>query len=276
MEADCIAVPFQHGTLQIIAEQDARNTTKHLERLSVAAQEVLHAGIEAEVQEELPRIAQHHHERHQRPPCTADLDAAKMAPVDLGLFAWQAAQTQIGLGRAARAVLGDEVTEVIGAAAVAAFMHHGKQAAGRQCWELLKCLQDERQVGVDRRRPRRRSGTRQTGLHQHAAHYAVVHVQLRGDGADAPFLDMVVAQDLRLDLGRGYHGALGSVRSYSAPRRRSRRRRNPWRSRGRQARPHQWQCVVARSGGSAGETSPHGTDAVPPASRAEATGAGEP
>src|SRR5215212_3856611 len=98
MEADRIALPFQHGTLQIVVEQDARNTTKHLERLGVAAQEVLHAGIEAEVQEELPRIAQHHHERHQRPPRAADLDAAKMAPVDQGLFAWQAAQTQIGLG----------------------------------------------------------------------------------------------------------------------------------------------------------------------------------
>src|SRR4051794_22558873 len=57
MEADRITMPFQHGTLQIVVEQDARNTTKHLERLGMAAQEVLHASIEAEVQEELPRVA---------------------------------------------------------------------------------------------------------------------------------------------------------------------------------------------------------------------------
>ena len=53
-----------------------------------------------------------------------------MPPVDLPLLAGQAAQTQIGLRRRARPMTGDEVAEVIAAAAVAAFAHHRVQPAG--------------------------------------------------------------------------------------------------------------------------------------------------
>jgi hypothetical protein len=59
----------------------------------VATQEVLHAGIEEEAQEDLTRVAQHHNERHQRAPCPADFEMTEVTPVDLGLFAGQAAQT---------------------------------------------------------------------------------------------------------------------------------------------------------------------------------------
>ena len=72
-----------------------------------------------------------------------------MAPVHLRLLARQAAQPQIGLGRTARPVQGDEVAEVIGTAAIAACVHHGEQAAGGQGRELLQRLADQRQVGVD-------------------------------------------------------------------------------------------------------------------------------
>jgi hypothetical protein len=59
----------------------------------VAAQEVLHAGVEEEAQEDLARVAQHHDERHQRTPCPADFEVAEVSPVDLCLFAGQRAQT---------------------------------------------------------------------------------------------------------------------------------------------------------------------------------------
>ena len=102
MEADRIAAPFQHGTLQIVVEQDARHAVPGGEGADVAAQEVLHPGIEEEAQEDLPRVAQHHDERHQRTPCAADLQMTEVPPVDLRLLAGQAAQTQIRLGRTAR------------------------------------------------------------------------------------------------------------------------------------------------------------------------------
>jgi len=50
------------------------------------------------------------------------------------------------------------------------------------------------------------------GLRQHAPHHAVMHVQLAGDGAHRPFLRVVVAQDLRLDVRRCRHGRVPSAR----------------------------------------------------------------
>ncbi|MNL70276.1 hypothetical protein D3C87_1952520 [compost metagenome] len=62
----------------------------------MASQEAVHAGIEEEAQVDLPRPRQHHHEGHQRPAGTADLQMAEVTPVDLSLFAGQRAQAQIG------------------------------------------------------------------------------------------------------------------------------------------------------------------------------------
>ena len=97
----------------------------------MAAQEVLHPGVEEEAQEDLARVAQHHDERHQRTPRAADLEMAEMSPVDLCLLAGQAAQTQIGLGLRTRPMAGDEMAEVIGAAAIAALAHHRHTAGWR-------------------------------------------------------------------------------------------------------------------------------------------------
>ena len=73
MEMDRVATPFQHCTLQVVVQQDAWNATPRGEGIDVAAQEVLHAGIRKEAQEDLARVAQHHDEGHQRTPCPADL-----------------------------------------------------------------------------------------------------------------------------------------------------------------------------------------------------------
>ena len=59
----------------------------------MAAQEVLHAGIEKEAQEDLTRVAQHHDERHQRPAGPADFEMAEVSPVDLSLFPGKRTQT---------------------------------------------------------------------------------------------------------------------------------------------------------------------------------------
>ena len=50
--------------------------------------------------------------------------------------------------------------------------------------------------------------TRQASLRQHPADHVVVHAQLPGDGASAPSLDMVIAQDLCLAVRRNDHDAL--------------------------------------------------------------------
>jgi hypothetical protein len=95
---------------------------------------------------------------------------------------------------------------VIGAPAIAALAHHREQAAGGQHRELLQRLADQRQIRVNLRRPRRGADPGQPSLRQHTAHHAVVNMQLAGNGADGPFLGVVVAQDLHLDVRRRHHG----------------------------------------------------------------------
>jgi hypothetical protein len=100
------------------------------------------------------------------------------------------------------------VAEVIAAAAVAALAHHRVQPAGGQGRELLQGLMDEGQIGLDLRATCRRSDPGQAGLDQDPRHGAVMHMQLAGDRANAPFLDMIIAQDLRLQIGRDGHAVL--------------------------------------------------------------------
>ncbi len=52
---------------------------------------------------------------------------------------------------------------------------------------------------------RRRPDPRQPGLRQHSPRHAVVDVQLARDGADRPFLGVIEAQDLCLDVRRRHH-----------------------------------------------------------------------
>jgi hypothetical protein len=48
----------------------------------------------------------------------------EVCPVDLGLFAWQSAQTQKGFGLWTWSQACDEMPEVMGTAAVTALVHH--------------------------------------------------------------------------------------------------------------------------------------------------------
>jgi len=152
MEADRVAAPFQRRALEGVMQQGARNPAPRGKGSHVAAQEVLHPGVREEAQEDLARVAEHHDERHQRAAGPADGEVAEVPPVHLRLFPRQATQAQVGLGFGPRPVAGDQVTEVIGAAVVAALAHHRIQAAGGQGREGFERLADERQIGVDLRR----------------------------------------------------------------------------------------------------------------------------
>lgn len=102
------------------------------------------------------------------------------------------------------------MAEVIGATGVTTFANHPVQATGGERRKFLQGLRDERQVGVDLRPALPGADPGQAGLCQDAADGAAVHVQLPGDGADPPFLDVVVAQDVRFEF-RGY-GHAGFLR----------------------------------------------------------------
>ena len=83
VEADGIAMALQHDALQVVVPELAGHTLPRLEGLDMAAQEVGHRSIEIEVQEEAARVAQHHHEGHQRALGAPDPHLAEVRPVDL-------------------------------------------------------------------------------------------------------------------------------------------------------------------------------------------------
>jgi hypothetical protein len=272
VEADGLPLALQHGALQVVVEQHPRHAAKGLEGPGMAAQEVLHAGVEEEAQEYLPRIGQHHDEGHQRAAGAAYLEMPEVAPVDLGLFAGQGAQAQVGLGRRARTVQGDEVAEMVRPARVAALAGHLVQAAGGEGGELPQRLPEEGQVGVDLRGALRMPGPGQAGLGQHPLHGAVVQAQLAGDGADAPFLGVVVTEDLGLQfLGNGH--AVFLLRLLVGG---TRRGRKPNRTAPAQRQPQKSQCRAATDAGLAGVCGRRAATIEFAASRPSGGGTGEP
>jgi hypothetical protein len=202
VEADGVAHALEHGALEVVVQQHARAAAEGGEGLGMAAQEAVHPRVEEEAQEDAPRVTQHHHEGHQRAARAADMQMAEVAPVDLRLLARQSAQPQERLGRRARAHAGDEVAEVVRVAAVAALADHREQPRGGQRRVAVQRLQDERPVRVDAAGSQRRSRRRRlAGVREHAPHGTVVDVQLAGDGAHAPALGLVQAQDRGAQVG---------------------------------------------------------------------------
>lgn len=68
IEVDGLAVAFKHCALEIVVLDDAAAAAEDLEGFDMPAQEVLHARIEVEAQEDAARPGKHHHEGHQGAP----------------------------------------------------------------------------------------------------------------------------------------------------------------------------------------------------------------
>jgi hypothetical protein len=200
METDGIASALEHCAFQIVVEQRSRHATPRREGRFVATQEISHARIEVEAQEDLARVAQHHHEGHQSALGPAEGEPTKVRPVHLGLLAWQAAKAQIRLGLRPGPIVGNQMTKVVGAAAEAALSHHGVEPAGGEARVALEYLAHKGQIGIDQRGTMRPHAFGQPRLGEHSIDGAMVHPELPGDGADRPLLHMEVAQDLRFEL----------------------------------------------------------------------------
>ena len=206
VEAHGVAHALEYGALEVVVEQDPCAPAIGDEGLGMAAQEAVHPGIEEEPQEDTPRVAQHHHEGHQRSACSADLQVTEMSPVNLGGLTRKGAQPQEGLGRWARAHAGNDMAEVLRAAAVAAFVDHREQPCGGERGELDQGREDEVAVRIDATGPQRRSRRGLAGLREHAPHGIAMHMQLAGDGAHAPAFGEVQAQDLCAQIGMDNQG----------------------------------------------------------------------
>ena len=134
-----------------------------------------------------------------------------MSPVDLGLFAWQRAQTQIGFPCRSRAQPSDDGTEVIGGARITTLAHHLVEAARAQGGELRQRLDDKGQVGLNHGGPYRLLRHRHPGRCEYTADGRVMHAQLGGDSADRPVLGVIEAQDLSFEGARDHRRSLRSA-----------------------------------------------------------------
>ncbi|MBT1159491.1 hypothetical protein J1C56_28405 [Aminobacter anthyllidis] len=150
-------------------------------------------------------MAQDDDEGHEWAPRPANLQMSEMTPVGLGLLARKRAQAQISLGLGARPVAGDHVTEVTAVTAVTPLNDHAVKTGSRQAGKGLQGLKDEREIGVDLAGSGLRAMGHQPGSGKHSMNGVVVDAELPGNGASAPLLDMVIAQDLGLQLRRYGH-----------------------------------------------------------------------
>ena len=101
------------------------------------------------------------------------------------------------------------MAEVIRPAAVAAFPQHHIEPAGGEAWELRQRLADERQIAVNLGPSPRPVDFGEAGLADHPQHRVAVDAQLRRYGPGTPFLDVVIAQNLRFEVrGDGHFGFL--------------------------------------------------------------------
>ena len=162
----------------------------------MAAQEVVHPGVEVEAQEGAARVTQHHHEAHQRALRAPDPDLAEVGPVDLGLLAGQGLEAQIGLGHGSRPLGRDHVAEVALAPPVAALDRHLVEPGGGQPGPDRQGLADEGQERIDHRRPAPSQMHGLSGGRHRALDRGVMNAELAGDRADLPLLGVIQAQDL--------------------------------------------------------------------------------
>jgi hypothetical protein len=89
MKADRVAASFEYRTLKVVVQQNARYARLGGKGGDVAAQKTVHPRVRKEAEKNLPRVTEHHDERHQRALRAADLQMSEVSPVDLALFTGQ-------------------------------------------------------------------------------------------------------------------------------------------------------------------------------------------
>jgi len=89
-----IATPLQHRTAQVIVKDNSRHTGPGLEGMYMAAQEVLHALVEEELQIQRSRVGKRDHEARQAATGAAYGDFTEVRPIDLSLLGLKHMQPQ--------------------------------------------------------------------------------------------------------------------------------------------------------------------------------------
>jgi hypothetical protein len=91
IESDGVCHAFQHGALQIVILDDARNPAEEMKGVEVSTNEALHPRVEIESHEYHAGVGKYHHEGHQGAFGISHGEFSEVGPIDLGLLAWQSA-----------------------------------------------------------------------------------------------------------------------------------------------------------------------------------------
>ena len=142
MKVDLIAAPFQHGTAEIVMKNHTRLARPSLKGVNMAAQEVLHALIEEELQIQRSRVGKGDDKAGQTPAGTTDHDFAEVRPVDLRLLGRKDMQAQERF-RPSGPQVGHGTPQLDDAALIAALADHLVDAGGAQSGILVQGLADE-------------------------------------------------------------------------------------------------------------------------------------
>jgi hypothetical protein len=86
VEQDVRVAALQHRRLEVVVKNGARLSVPSLKGMHVAAQEVLGALIEEELQVERARVRQRDDKAGKSALCAADADVAEVCPIDLRLL----------------------------------------------------------------------------------------------------------------------------------------------------------------------------------------------
>ncbi len=84
----------EHAGLEVVDKDCGGSAAKKLERVVVAGQKVLQTFPAGELDIGHARVAEHHHEKGERPACVSYLDHARAAPVHLRGFSKREGQAQ--------------------------------------------------------------------------------------------------------------------------------------------------------------------------------------
>ena len=212
MESNEVSLTLEHGALQVVVKDGARDTSEGVEGGEVAPEEALGGLVEVEAGEECATPRQHHQEAGEGTSGATDHDPAERRPVHLGLLARQDRQSEERLMRC-RAYASDEATYREDPAGVSALTQHLEEPRGTQTGIPLDRREDKVAIGIEHLRAQTKRGREERPTLDGVMDGVAVNAQLGGDGADLPVLGEEEPPDRGTLLVRD-HRATSSMRSF--------------------------------------------------------------
>jgi hypothetical protein len=206
MKSHRAPLSLEHHRLRIVEEPLAACPAERPGGAHQRPTERVHRQVEHEFAPQRPRVRQHHHEEPQSALAAGDGHRAGVRPVDLGLLADERLGAQVHFAPRWGPQRDHVLAQRARSALETALPQHVVKPRRPQPRVARQRLRDEVAVGIAKPRARR-AGCVPIADPERAPDYVGVQAELCGDGAHAPVLGEVQADDLGLLFGGGGHRA---------------------------------------------------------------------